>query len=327
MKYLSTCLWLLVFSCSAGPAPTPIEEELPIDKSTAIRQLKVLNTQLVDEEDNPIVLRGISYGWHNWWPRFYNEHTVKWIKDDFKVNVVRAAMGVEPDGAYLDKPEWSKQKIKTVIEAAIEEDIYVIIDWHSHDIDLEEAKAFFTEMAQTYGDKPNVIYEIFNEPVNQSWDDVKVYSIEIIKAIRAHDPNNIILIGSPHWSQDVHIVADDPIEGFENLMYTLHFYAATHKEWLRERADYAIGKGIPIFVSECAAMLATGDGDIDGRSWEEWLNWMEANKLSWVLWSLADKNETCSILLPTASDEGKWSPTDMKPWGQMARELLISKER
>lgn len=284
------------------------------------KALRVQGTQLTDYNGDALVLRGVSYGWHNWWPRFYTKGSVEWLKNDWNVNVVRAAMGVEPDGAYLSNPEEAKEKVMTVVEAAIEADIYVIIDWHSHNINLEEAKAFFSEMAQLYGDKPNVIYEIFNEPEEQSWPEVKTYSIEVIKAIREHDPDNIILVGSPHWCQDLHSVADDPIKEYENLMYTLHFYAGSHKEELRARADYALSKNIPIFVSECASMDYTGDGPIDVLSFNAWLEWMEGNKISWVLWSVADKDETCSMLFPSASDTGTWKDTDLKPWAKIAKE-------
>src|SRR5688572_13547528 len=139
--------------------------------------LKVEGTQLKDEHGNAVVLRGMSYGWHNWWPRFYNAGTVKWLATDWKCNVIRAAMGVEPDEGYQKKPEWSTETIKKVVDAAIKENIYVIIDWHSHGIQLEEAKKFFTEMAKTYGKNPHVIYEIFNEPDYESWADVKNYSV------------------------------------------------------------------------------------------------------------------------------------------------------
>lgn len=127
-------------------------------------QLKVQGTFLKDQNNNPVVLRGMSYGWHNWWPRFYNEGTVKWLHTNWGCSVVRAAMGVEPNEAYIDSPAWSKAKIKAVVDAAIKEGIYVIIDWHSHNIRLNEARQFFTEMAQMYGIYPNIIYEIFNEP-------------------------------------------------------------------------------------------------------------------------------------------------------------------
>ena len=242
--------------------------------------LSVKGTFLVNKNGEEIVLRGVSYGWHNWWPRFYTRESVKWLADDWRCTVVRAAMGVGPRGSYIDKKEWSKEKMEAVIEGAIENGIYVIIDWHSHEIHQEEAVAFFAEMATKYGKYPNIIYEIFNEPVKDSWEKVKGYSIEVIKAIRQKDPDNIILVGSPHWDQDIHLVADDPISGFKNLMYTVHFYAATHGKELRERSDYALKKGIPIFVSECAGMEASGNKPINYKAWNEWIDWMESNKIS-----------------------------------------------
>ena len=285
-------------------------------------KLSVKGTFLVNEKGNEIVLRGVSYGWHNWWPRFYNKESVKWLADDWKCTVVRSAMGVGPKGSYIDKKEWSKEKIEAVVDGAIESGIYVIIDWHSHEIKQDEAVDFFAEMAEKYGKYPNVIYEIFNEPVNDSWEKVKNYSIAVIKAIREKDPDNIILVGSPHWDQDIHLVADAPISGFSNLMYTVHFYAATHGQQLRERSDYALKKGIPIFVSECAGMEASGNGPIDYKSWNTWIYWMEANKISWVTWSVSDKNETCSMMKTSAADTGNWLDTDLKESGIKTREKL-----
>ncbi len=284
--------------------------------------LSVKGTLLVNEKGEEIVLRGVSYGWHNWWPRFYNKESVKWLADDWKCTVVRAAMGVGPRGSYIDKKEWSKEKIEAVVDGAIESGIYVIIDWHSHEIHQEEAVVFFAEMAEKYGKYPNVIYEIFNEPVNDSWEKVKSYSIEVIKAIREKDPDNIILVGSPHWDQDIHLVADNPISGYDNLMYTVHFYAATHGKELRDRSDYALKKGIPIFVSESAGMKADGNSAIDYKSWNAWIEWMEANKISWITWSVADKNETCSMLKPGASDTGNWDKDVLKESGIKTREML-----
>ncbi|MCG2616904.1 glycoside hydrolase family 5 protein [Terrimonas sp. NA20] len=290
---------------------------------TAHGRLKVSGTQLVDEKGAPLILRGMSYGWHCLWPRFYNAGSVKWLKKDWKVNVIRAALGVElGDSSYLKRPDWSKQKIKAVVDAAIKEDLYVIIDWHSHNINLGEAKAFFAEMAETYGQNPHVIYEIFNEPDEESWEEVKKYSTEIINVIREKDPDNIILVGSPHWDQDVHIVADDPLKGFSNIMYTLHFYAATHKQGLRDRGSYALKKGIPLFISESAGMTASGDGALDLAEWQRWIDWAEENGISWITWSVSDKNETCSVLLPSAPSGGKWKDRDLKESGKRTRELL-----
>src|SRR5829696_5324272 len=127
-------------------------------------QLAVKGSQLVDKNSKPLVLRGMSFGWHNFWPRFYNKQAVEWLTNDWQCTVIRAAMGVEPNKGYIKDPVDSKAKIEAVIDGAIEVGVYVIIDWHSHNINLKESKQFFTEMASKYGKYPNIIYEIFNEP-------------------------------------------------------------------------------------------------------------------------------------------------------------------
>ena len=285
-------------------------------------QLKLTGTKLTDQKGNPVALHGVSFGWHNWWPRFYTAGTVEWLYKDWHCNVVRAAMGVEPDKGYIKDPEGSVKNINTVIDAAIRSGIYVIIDWHSHNINLAEAKTFFTEMAKAYGRHPNVIYELFNEPDKESWKEVKDYSVELIKTIRAIDPDNIILVGSPQWDQSIHLPAEDPITGYDNLMYTMHFYAGTHKQWLRDRTDAAIAKGLPVFISESAGMEASGDGPIDQREWQQWIDWMDAKGLSWLAWSIADKNETCSMLFTSASSDGNWALKDLKESGIKTRNYL-----
>jgi endoglucanase len=286
-------------------------------------QLQVKGTQLVDRSGKPVVLRGMSLGWHNLWPRVYSRGVVNWLKDDWKCTVLRASMGIElNDSGYLKSPESSVALIRTVVDAAIKAGIYVIIDWHDHNIHLDEAKTFFAQMARRYGKYPNVIYEIYNEPDYESWPEVKAYSEEVIKTIRAIDRDNIILVGSPRWDQDIQLPAADPIKGYDNLMYTVHFYAGTHKKWLRDKTGEAIKKGLPIFISECAGMEATGDGAINYAEWQSWIDWMEANQLSWITWSVSDKDETCSVLKPSASSNGHWKEEDLKESGIKAREYL-----
>ncbi|WP_439487418.1 glycoside hydrolase family 5 protein [Algoriphagus sp.] len=329
MKKLLIIAGLIFSSCSEANVPDPnvnppvaTPEPDPVGEVRYYGQLEVNDGKLTDAEGAAVMLRGVSFGWHNWWPRFYNTSAVKWLKDDWNANLVRAAMGVDPAGAYLENPEFAISKIKAVVDAAIAEDMYVIIDWHSHDLYPEEAKAFFIEMAQSYGGYPHVIYELFNEPDYETWEEVKAYSEDIISEIRKHDPDNLILVGSPTWSQDIHLVAENPILGEENIMYVLHFYAATHKDYLRERAEKAYLGGLPLFVTECAGMEATGDGPIDEVSWNAWLDWMERRKISWAAWSIADKDETCSMLLPAAASDGNWEDSHIKPWGKLVKSAL-----
>ncbi len=285
-------------------------------------QLKVEGTQLVDKNNQPLALHGMSFGWSCFHPRFYTAGAVNTLVKDWKSTVIRAAMGIEPAKGYKEDSTGQMKLMTAVIDACIKEGVYVIIDWHSHNINLKEAKAFFKTMATTYHGYPNIIYEIFNEPDYETWPEVKAYSEDVIAVIRAIDKNNIILVGSPRWDQDVDLPAADPIKGFSNLMYTMHFYAGTHKQWLRDKTDEAIKNGLPIFVSECAGMEATGDGPIDNEEWKKFIDWMAERKLSWVTWSVSDKEESCSVLKASASSDGGWKDSDIKQSGLKVRAYL-----
>lgn len=305
---------LMLTVCTVGMAQTPVKK---------YGQLQVRGSQLCDQNGQPVILRGVSLGWHNLWPRFYNKGAVDELTDKWHASVIRAAMGVKIEDNYLENPSFALQCMTPVIEEAIKDGVYVIIDWHAHDMYTDKAAEFFGKMSAKYGKYPNVIYELFNEPVEDSWESLKQYATTVIKAIRANDPDNIILMGCPHWDQDIDKVAASPIEGVSNVMYTVHFYAATHKQYLRDRMQKAVEGGLPVFVSECAGMEASGDGPLNEEEYDKWIDLMERLKISWVNWSLSDKNETCSMLLQRAKADGNWTDDVIKPWGKLVRKTLL----
>jgi len=313
-----TLLLMMSISMMAATATDPVKR---------YGQLQVRGAQLCDEGGRPVVLRGVSLGWHNLWPRFYNKKVVQTLKQDWHCSVVRAAMGVMIEDNYLENPEFAMQCMTPVIEAAIKQNIYVIIDWHTHEMKTREAKEFFGRMAQRYGKFPHVIYEIYNEPVEDTWVSLKNYALEVIGEIRKWDADNIILVGCPHWDQDIHLVANSPLEGVENVMYTVHFYAATHSNTLRERTEDAVRQGVPVFISESGATEASGDGRIDAESEGEWIAMCERLGISWVCWSISDKNESCSMLLPRATATGPWRDDVVKEYGRLVKQLLTKYNR
>ncbi|WMJ74073.1 cellulase family glycosylhydrolase [Cytophagaceae bacterium ABcell3] len=295
-------------------------------------QLAIDGRHVVDQNNNPVQLQGMSLFWSNWSPagdggNYWTRGAVQEIRDEWCANIVRAAMGVEDPGGYLQDPNGQKQKVIDIIEAAIDLDMYVIIDWHSHHAEdhQQEAIDFFTEMAQTYGDYPNIIYEIYNEPLNVSWSHtIKPYSEAVIEAIREHDSNNIIVCGTPNWSQDVDDASNDPIEGYDNIAYTLHYYAGTHEQWLRDKANIAMNRGIAIMVTEYGLVDADGDGGVSIASSNQWYDWMEANMISHCNWSLHDKEEGASALQRNASTQGNWTyDDDLTASGTFVRNYLI----
>jgi endoglucanase len=296
--------------------------------------LTASGNRIVDQHGNPIVLRGMSLYWSQPWDnqplsgggKFYNEDCIEWLVEDWHCMVVRAAMGIEPEYGYLSNPEVEKAKIKTVIDACIAQGIYVIVDWHEENAQNHQDQAidFFEEIADEYGEYPNLIYEIFNEPTQVSWADVvKPYSNAVVDAIRAIDEDNLIVVGTPTWSQDVDVVSRDPLEQ-NNIAYTLHFYAASHKQSLRNKALTALNNGVALFVTEFGTVEYTGNGPVDSAETRTWMNFMEYHQVSWCNWSLSDINESSAALKVGASATGGWSEDQISESGSLIRNYIIN---
>lgn len=286
-------------------------------------QLQASGKNILDKNGEAIALRGMSLFWSQWGGQYYNYETIKWLRDDWKCTVIRAAVGAE-NGGYLENPEIEYFKLKTVIEACIDLGIYVIIDWHDHHAEdhIEKAESFFDKVSNEYGNYPNVIYEIYNEPLDVSWQNVlKPYSERIISVIRNNDKKNLIIVGTPNWSQDVDDVINNKIEDV-NVAYSLHFYASTHKKWLRDKANLAISANIPIFVSEWGLSEASGTGNINLSETNLWISFLEQNNLSWCNWSIINKDETSAAILPATSTLSGWSVDELTESGKIISEYL-----
>jgi len=289
----------------------------------------VVQGNKVTANGQPANLAGMSLFWSNtgWGgEKYYNAQTVAWLKSDWKANLVRVALGVEEAAGYLTDAS-NKTRAITVIDAAIANNMYVIIDWHTHHAEDNKAAAiaFFKEMATRYGNYNNVIYEVYNEPLNISWSGVlKPYATDVIKEIRAIDPDNLIIVGTPNWSQDVDVAANDPITAYSNIAYTLHFYAGTHKQSLRDKAQTALNRGIALFVTEWGSVNADGGGGVNAAETETWLNFLKTNGISHANWALNDKAEGASALVTGASANGGWSGAQLTASGSLVRNAIIA---
>ena len=312
-----------------GPEVIEPEELDPAKAAPSIcGALHVDGTQLVDEQGRPVQLRGISTHGLQWFPEYVNEDCFRELHEDWNANVIRLAMYTAEGGYCEGDKENFKKLIADGVEYATNQDMYVIVDWHilndnNPNTHKEDAKAFFEEMAQTYAGHNNVIYEICNEPNGgTSWKDVKNYAEEIIPIIRSYDEDVVILVGTPTWSQNVDQAAADPITGYENIMYTLHFYAATHKESLQNTMTAAIDSGLPVFVSEYGICAASGNGGIDEASSAKWVSIMNAYGVSYVVWNLSNKNESSAILKSGCSKTSGFTEEDLSACGKWVYKML-----
>ena len=284
--------------------------------------LHVAGNRVVDASRAPFQVRGMSLFWSQW-TSFYTPSTVDQLVDDWHAGLVRAALGIE-EGGYLEQPAENEAKVITVVNRAIERGIYVIIDWHDHHASDHRAAAieFFTRMAAQYGSTPNVIFEIWNEPLNVGWPAVKAYAEPVIAAIRSAGGKNLVLVGTPNWSQDVDAAAESPLTGVSDVAYVVHFYAATHGQWLRDKVQGALAAGLPLFASEWGTCEANGNGAVDEAETKAWLTLLQQNQISWANWALNDKAEACSALAPGASLTGPWTGAAITSSGALVKPLI-----
>ncbi len=284
--------------------------------------LSVKSNRIVDQTGRPFALRGTSLFWSQWQPQYFNEAAIRWLKKDWGANVVRAPLAVHEDG-YLSHPARELEKIEAVLQAAIASDIYVIVDWHSHHPEPAAALEFFSHIAGRYGQYPNVIYELWNEPDGTyRWDaDIKPYHEIVARKIRSIDQKNLIVLGTPNWSRDVDVAANDPVM-LNNIAYSLHFYAASHGAALRHKAELALKMGAPLLVTEWGTCSADGDGDIAFGEVKQWLHFLKKHEIGYVNWAISSVNETSAALRATASAGGNWLKSDLTPSGYLVRKDL-----
>lgn len=294
-------------------------------------KLHVEGTGLSDEQGRPVQLRGVSTHGLAWFPQYVNADAFATLRDDWGTNVVRLAMYTAESGGYCTDGDRSAllDLIDEGVRAATAADLYVIIDWHilsdgNPATHQAEAIEFFDTVAARYASCDNVIYEVCNEPQNAPFATViKPYAESALKAIRAHDPDAVVLVGTNTWSQDIDEVIGNRIDD-PNVMYTLHFYAATHKDGIREKLTRALDASVPAFVSECSITDASGNGSIDGESAAAWLELLNGRNVSFVAWSLSNKNETSALIAPSAQATSGWADDDLSDAGRWFKEAIAS---
>ena len=152
-----------------------------------------------------------------------------------------------------------------------------------------------------------------NEPNGSTtWYDCKYYAEQVIPCIRANT-DAIILVGNPHWTADLNSVMNNPLKGFDNIMYTYHFYAADHP--YNAQVPTAYKKGFPVFISEFGMMKSSGDGALDTNAGEFWINKLDSMNISYVAWNISSSKGSASIFKYGASDYTDVSDSNLKEWG------------
>ena len=301
--------------------------------------LAVKGTNLVDKNGKNFQIRGISTHGLGWYPQYNNQAAYQTLRDDWKANCVRLAMYTQEYNGYTTgNKQGMLAEVEKGISYATNLGMYVIVDWHilsdgNPQTHKAEAKEFFNYIASKYKDYNNILYEICNEPNGCSWSDIKSYAQEVIPVIRQYDSDAVIIVGTPTWSQlgsagHLYEPCEDPIRGYDNLMYTFHFYASDpgHNQWLKNKIPTAIDQyKIPVFVTEFGLSEASGNGNVDAGKASEWLSMCDKYNVSYCAWSLCNKAETSALINSSCGKTSGWSEGELSTAGNVIRNWYRSR--
>lgn len=301
---------------TAGPTAAPAETgDAPAGTPVSVNgQLSVCGVNLCNEAGDAIQLRGMSSHGLQFFPNCVNAASLTALRDDWNADFIRLSMYVQEGGLETD-PAGFTAKVNGLVDEATERGLYVVVDFHiltpgDPNFNLGLAKTFFADVTAEHAAKNNVIYEVANEPNGVSWDAIKTYADQVIPVIRKNSPDSVVLVGTRGFSSlgltdgsDETEIIDDPVD-FENVMYTFHFYAASHGADRRAVVARA-AKSLPLFVSEFGTQTFTGDGTNDFASTTAWLDLLKSNKISYGMWSFSDGRESNS-----AFQQGTCAGTD-----------------
>ncbi|MFC3764387.1 cellulase family glycosylhydrolase [Tenggerimyces flavus] len=295
-------------------------------------QLRVCGTQLCNQNGTPIQLRGMSTHGLQWYRQCVNDSSLDALANDWQADIVRLSMYIQ-EGGYDTNPRMFTDLMHQLIDQVSARGMYVIVDWHMLDpgdphANLEKAKTFFTEIAQRHKDKPNVLYEVANEPSGVSWSRIKSYHEQIVPVIRAQDPDAVVLLGTRAWSSlgvsdggNEQEVIDSPVNA-SNVMYTFHFYAASHGSEYRTALSRAADR-IPMFVTEFGTQEYTGDGPDDFNSSQQYLDLLAQKKISWTNWNYSDDERTGAAFTQGTCPNGPYAGTSrLKEAGSWVRDRI-----
>ena len=309
------CVFMSLFFVTIGFSGIRSEAATPVEKWG---RLKVSGKNIVSENGKKVQLKGASTHGIAWFPQYVNKSCFQSFKK-MGVNTIRLALYSDPGAGYSKS---LYQKVDEGIRYATELGMYVILDWHilndgNPKTHQKEALKFFARYAKKYGKQKNILYEICNEPNGDvTWKrDIKPYANKVIKRIRKYDKKNIVVVGTPTWSQDVDLVAESPLKQ-KNVVYALHFYAATHTDFLRDKVRKAYEAGLPMLVSEFSICDASGNGGIDKKSATKWMNLLKKYKIGYVAWNISNKDETSALIQSSCQKTGKIKQNNLSKSGK-----------
>ncbi|MBO9201025.1 cellulase family glycosylhydrolase [Niastella sp. MAH-29] len=317
-------LFVSLFLCVWGFGQTPVASN---------GQLKVVGTKLVNQNGYPVQLRGMSTHGLQWYSNCITDASLDVLKNDWGADIMRISMYIQEDG-YETNPTYFTNLVKTIVNKLTARGMYALIDFHmlepsDPNYNLSRAITFFTDIANTFKNNNNVLYEICNEPSNVSWSTIKNYANQVIPVIRAIDNDAPIIVGTRAWSSlgmsdgsTAQEIINSPLN-FPNLLYTFHFYAKDHRDSYLNQLSWAADR-LPIFVTEFGSQEASGDGPNDFTMAQKYIDLMRTKKISWCNWNYSDDFRSGAVWKTGTCGGTNWTTSRLKEAGTWVRNNILT---
>ncbi len=318
-------LFVNLFLCACGFGQTPVATN---------GQLTVVGTKLTNKNGYPIQLRGMSSHGIQWYNQCLTDASLDAVANDWGADVFRISMYIQ-EGGYETNPTYYTNLVKTLVNKVTSRGMYALIDFHmltpgDPNYNTSRAITFFTEMANTFKNNNNILYEICNEPNgNVSWATIKNYANQVIPVIRAIDNDAPIIVGTRAWSSlglsegsSAQEIVNSPLT-FANILYTFHFYAKDHRDSYLNHLDWASDR-LPIFVTEFGTQEASGDGANDMTMSQRYMDLMRTKKISWANWNYSDDARSGAVWTTGTCSGTNWTTSRLKEAGLFIRNNILS---
>lgn len=297
-------------------------------------KLAVCDTNLCNQANQPVQLKGMSSHGLQWYGlnKCLTNQSLEVLAKEWRSDILRLSLYVQ-EGGYESDPVGFTKQMNQLIEMASQKGMYVLVDWHQlspgdPNFNLALAKQFFTDVVTANKHRDNVIYDIANEPNNVSWAKVREYAVEMIPHIRAIDPDSVILVGTHGWASfgvsdggSPQEIIDNPIP-FDNIMYTFHFYAASHLGEYRQALELLSSK-LPVFVTEFGTQTYSGDGQNDFASATQYMEILNRKKISWTNWNYSDDMRSGAVWKQGTCQSGQFVDNNLKAAGKWVKQQML----
>jgi len=327
-----------------------ITQQLALPSIT--KELKVSGNKLVTADGKQVWLQGVNVPELSWAPN--GENRIVWSVhlaiDDWHANVIRLPV---MDGFWFgkgrgDMPANSAGQYRQIVDDAIKlagtRGAYVVLDLHRFLTPDQSCVDFWKDAAARYKNNPVVLFDVFNEPHDTSWDvwqkggpvvlkqkdgtSTTVQSVgmqALIDAVRSTGAHNIVVAGGLEYAYNLtgvlngHALDD---KGGNGIMYATHFYN-WHKGW--EQHFMAVAAKYPVLIGETGAdvkkmSFIPASAQEDPSTWvPDMLGFVQKNHLNWTGWSFYT-GATPGML----SDLDNYTPNSF--WGEPVKEALGGKQ-